>query len=200
MDDPGQVAPAQQEDRDALLALTVAAFSADPLIRWFFPDPDHFDALATSFFGTLLDLRLAGGVVDVTGDRRGGAQWERPSGLDVPGDVQEAAWADHVGRRGAVTQARFDLLGDLFGPEVPDEPHWYLGVLAVDPAHHRRGIGSTLLSVGLERAHADGLPAFLETATADNVRLYERHGFVATGEVDLPDDGPRVWFMTARPG
>lgn len=198
MDQAPRVRPAMDDDRDAVLALTVAAFGSDPLIRWFFPDPDSFEAMARSFFGTLLDLRLRAGVVEVEHDRRGGAQWERPGGMGLSAEDQDDAWADHVGMRSEVTQRRFDLLGDLFGPHVPDEPHWYLGVLAVDPAHHRRGIGSALLGVGLDRARRDGHPAFLETATADNVRLYERHGFAVTGEVALPDDGPRIWFMTAR--
>ncbi|MBY5161416.1 GNAT family N-acetyltransferase [Salsipaludibacter albus] len=198
MDEAPRVRPATDDDRVAVRSLTADAFGVDPLIRWFFPDPDTFEAMARSFFGTLLDLRLRAGVVEVEVDQRGAAQWERPGGLGLSDQEQDDAWAGHVGRRGAVTRARFDLLEDLFGPHVPDEPHWYLGVLAVDPSHHRRGIGSSLLRVGLERARADGLAAFLETATADNVGLYERHGFVVTGEVDLPDDGPHVWFMTAR--
>jgi hypothetical protein len=38
---------------------------------------------------------------------------------------------------------------------------------------------------GLSEAHSDGVPAYLETATAANVALYERSGW--TLHADLPD-------------
>lgn len=53
--------------------------------------------------------------------------------------------------------------------------------LAVDPAHHRRGIGRALLRAILDRAH--GATVFLEVRT-DNVsaiNLYRSEGFVVVG-------------------
>ena len=42
------------------------------------------------------------------------------------------------------------------------------------------------------------LPAFLETAIEDNVRLYERLGFVVTATIDDPDL-PSGWCMSREP-
>ena len=36
--------------------------------------------------------------------------------------------------------------------------------------------------------------AYLEATSEQNRRLYERHGFVATAELRLPD-GPSLWAM-----
>jgi RimJ/RimL family protein N-acetyltransferase len=44
---------------------------------------------------------------------------------------------------------------------------------------------------------AAGLPAYLEATTEASRRLYERFGFVATGEV--PVAGPRPWAMLREP-
>lgn len=192
------VRAATDGDRRVVVDDTVAAFARDPLVRWFFPDDARWDELGSSFFGTLLDLRLRGGVVDVDAAGRGAAQWEPPGGLAMDEAAVEAAWEPHRALRDAATEERFRLVGGRMAPHVPDEPHWYLGVLAVHPDHHRRGIGSALIAPGLARADDDGVPAFLETATTDNVRLYERHGFVVTAELQLPD-GPAVWFMTRHP-
>ena len=48
---------------------------------------------------------------------------------------------------------------------------------------------------GVERARADGCPAFLETGTPRNVPFYESLGFQIVGEQAAPDGGPMIWFM-----
>jgi hypothetical protein len=52
----------------------------------------------------------------------------------------------------------------------------------------------------LERADRDGLPAYLETATARNVLLYERQGFDVVEEMTLPNTDVHGWLMLRRPG
>ncbi len=201
METPGRdVRPGTPEDRDRLLDVVVAAFADDPLIRWFFPDDPRYDDDCRDFFGTLLDLRLRGGIVDVDDDGRGSAQWDPPGGIGIPEAEQDRAWAPHVANRSDRSQARFEAVGAAFEPHVPAGPHWYLGVLAVHPDHHRRGHGRRIASVGCTRADDDGLPCFLETATPGNLPFYEGLGFRVTHEVDdLPDAGPLVWLMTRPP-
>ncbi len=94
--------------------------------------------------------------------------WDRPSGraapeltLDVPEDVK--------GRLAAYDSAVHSAL--------PRTPHWYLGVLATDPAHAGQGWGRAVMAAGLEQAEREGLPAFLETTNDGNVALYERAGW-----------------------
>lgn len=48
---------------------------------------------------------------------------------------------------------------------------------------------------GLERARADGCPAFLETGNPGNVPFYESLGFQVVGEQQAPGGGPLIWFM-----
>src|SRR3546814_14261896 len=44
-------------------------------------------------------------------------------------------------------------------------------------------------------AGAEGLPCWLETATPENVPLYERLGFVTAAQWDVPGGGPHFWGM-----
>jgi hypothetical protein len=40
----------------------------------------------------------------------------------------------------------------------------------------------------------------LETSSEPNVRFYQRLGFAVTGQVQVPDGGPRVWAMRRPAG
>jgi GNAT superfamily N-acetyltransferase len=79
----------------------------------------------------------------------------------------------------------------------PERPHAHFGPLSVDPALQGRGIGSMLLSDSCRRLDEAGLLAHLETDKPENVRLYERFGYVVTSEADVL--GVRNWFMAREP-
>ena len=72
-------------------------------------------------------------------------------------------------------------------------------LLGVADAHQGRGIGSALLRTATDRCDAAGEAAYLEATNLNNRRLYERHGFVVTAELVLPDGGPSVWAMWRDP-
>ena len=79
-------------------------------------------------------------------------------------------------------------------------PHYYLSVLGTDPDQQGGGVGSALLGPVLDRCDADGIAAYLESSKESNVDFYIRHGFSVTDRIDLPDDGPALWFMWREPG
>ena len=75
----------------------------------------------------------------------------------------------------------------------PQEPHWYLGVLGVDPDFQGRGLGTALLNAFLRRVDSDCAPSYLETDRRENVPFYERVGFETVREVSVLD--VPVWCM-----
>jgi GNAT superfamily N-acetyltransferase len=95
--------------------------------------------------------------------------------------------------------ARYDVFWDWLGGQLPDEPCWFLDIVAVDATARGGGLGRRLIEHGLARADADGLPAFLETSRPDNVALYERFGFRLVDELGAPGNGPAIWFLRADP-
>jgi ribosomal protein S18 acetylase RimI-like enzyme len=78
----------------------------------------------------------------------------------------------------------------------PAPPLWLLAALGTRPAARGRGLARQLVEQGVAAAHAEGLPAVLDTSSTENVRLYERYGFAVTAEVDPPGGAPHVWVMT----
>jgi GNAT superfamily N-acetyltransferase len=80
----------------------------------------------------------------------------------------------------------------------PPEPCWYLAFTGVDPAAQGHGIGSAMLAAVLERADREGFPAYLEASCPENQRLYERHGFITVGDLNV-SDCPAIYPMWRSP-
>ncbi|KAJ0414823.1 hypothetical protein BJY00DRAFT_294498 [Aspergillus carlsbadensis] len=68
---------------------------------------------------------------------------------------------------GHVAQERKNAIGD--------QPHYYLDMLAVDPAFGRRGLGGRLLKWGLDRADGERVITFISSSPTGR-GLYEKHG------------------------
>jgi ribosomal protein S18 acetylase RimI-like enzyme len=80
------------------------------------------------------------------------------------------------------------------------EPHFYLFAIGVEPTQQGRGIGKALLADLNARADAAGVPCYLETEKAINVRLYESVGYrVVTDELMPGLDRVRMWTMLRPP-
>lgn len=75
----------------------------------------------------------------------------------------------------------------------PDEPHWHLGPVAVEPDLQGNSIGGRMVARFCELVDAEGGMAFLETDQRENVRLFERFAFVVADEAEVI--GVRNWFM-----
>ena len=67
----------------------------------------------------------------------------------------------------------------------PEEPCWYLPIIAVDPFYQGKGYGSQLMKHALSRVDEDGLPAYLESSNPRNISLYERLGFEIMGQIQI---------------
>lgn len=77
----------------------------------------------------------------------------------------------------------------------PLEEHWYLALLAVDPAEQGHGFGAALLQEILTREGADLWPAYLETTNPRNLAWYGRFGFDVEEELRPIATGPAIWTM-----
>jgi ribosomal protein S18 acetylase RimI-like enzyme len=172
----------------------LAAFAADPVIRWLYPDEEAYQRAMTEVVRLSAGAAFDAGTVDIAAGGAAVAIWD-PPGTDRDPEEASAAWAAHF-------QAHVDpeRLVDVFawGEQVghfhPTERHWYLATIGVAPDHQGRGHGAALLRAGLERCDRDGLPAYLESGNPRNRTLYERHGFEVIGEIRAADSPPS-WPM-----
>ncbi len=182
-----EIIRAAPADRDEVVTTVVAAFIADPAYRYFFPDDDTYKRYATTFTRYLFDKRVGLGSVWIAAGGAVVALWDPPDKPatggrpDLPLDVL----------------ARIDRYDATVHPMLPSGPHWYLGVLATHPDRAGRRWGRRVMAAGVTTAHADGLPAYLETTNPSNVDLYEREGWRVVGEAK--DEMPATWVLVNHP-
>jgi ribosomal protein S18 acetylase RimI-like enzyme len=187
-------APSEAQHIAALLTL---AFAADPPSRWIYPGGrqylNYWPEFVVAFAGAAFEHGTAFWASDETGQQAGAALWLPPGA-----HADEEALISLLERSIApqVRAAAFAMF-EAMGSYHPDEPHWYLPLIGVDPRRHGRGYGSALLRHALALCDRDGAPAYLEATSSASKRLYERHGFQALGVIQI-GSAPPIWPMLRR--
>ncbi len=163
-------------------AVLVLAFAHDPVARWQYPDPAQYLRLFPSFVRAFGGSAVVQETARYVGEHVGAALW-LPPGTDLDHAAIEATLPED--RRAEITAVSEEL-----SPHHPSEPHWYLPLVGVDPAHQRRGYGALLLEDTLRRCDRDHVSAYLESTNPANIPLYERHGFELQGTVQVKSSPP----------
>lgn len=187
--------------------IAAAAFADDPLWSHTVPDPERRRLPHLIMLGTA--LRRIGppqiARVAMEDDRIIGFSHWTTAGSDDPYDPFDASRPvdPHMARatrklvrRAASDWPRLSALYATLGQSYPNDPGWFLGVLAVHPDHQGRGVGTALLRDGLDRVDLDDQPVSLQTSTPGNVDFYRRHGFeVSRTFAELYPGSPPLWTM-----
>ncbi len=163
-----------ESTREAAAATLVTAFAADPVARWTLPDPLLYLRLFPQTVAHMGGGAFAAGSALASADLRSVALWLPPGvGPDMEGLAQALA-----GEALAFPEDAPAFFAGMIAAH-PQEPHWYLPFIGVDPAAQGRGLGSALMEAALRMVDADGQPAYLECTNPRNVPFYERFGFRA---------------------
>jgi ribosomal protein S18 acetylase RimI-like enzyme len=183
-----------REDEGPAIATIVLAFAADPMTRWTWPNSRQYLAamprLARAFGGRA----FANGSACATGDYAGAALW-LPPGVEP----DEAGLSDLMESTVAASQQEDgSAIFEQMAKYHPHEPHWYLPLIGVDPAHQSKGHGDALMAHALERCDRDGVPAYLESTNPRNISLYRRHGFEPIGTIQA-GSSPTLVPMLRKP-
>ena len=176
-------------DLPRLCRTGMRAFAADPVMRWFYPGDEEYEAGGGAVFRWPMLRWLQWDETWVTDDVAALAAWIPPGRPEVV--VPEPAPTDHPEQR----LARFAAIEQVMAANTPAEPHWYLNFLATHPDWQRQGLGARLIDQVGTRAAEQGLPLYLATETVENVAYYSHLGFVVRSEWDVPLDGPHMWGM-----
>src|SRR5262249_6943138 len=132
---------AMAADAERCLAALTLAFSGDPPCRWAWPDPQQYLKAFPRFARTFGGGAIAHGTARYYEGFCGVAFWLPPGAAPDEESlvkVIEDTVADE--RKGAMF-SMFEQMDALH----PQEAHWHLPLIGVDPAHPGKGIVSALV-------------------------------------------------------
>ena len=195
---------ATPDDVPGVARVLSRALYDDPLFGWLFPDLElrmartrRMLALTAGFgyvpFGDTRVVEVAeeGGEPVI----RGAALWA-PHTANPEGHLVSLRMWPHWGQLlGRSRAAGFVRMFAEWKMAAPQEPHLYLAALGVDPAMTGTGLGRGLLTAGLDRADAEGLPVFTQTLNEKSLGFYEHFGFRTVGEVFTPQAGTSRFLL-----
>ena len=183
------------DDEFAAIATVVLAFAADPVTRWTWPHSHQYLAAMPRFVRAFGGSAFTHGGAYYTTEYTGAALW-LPPGVHPDGGA-----LDELMKSTASAAAREEgpAIFELMTKYHPTEPHWYLPLIGVDPAHQGKGHGDALMRYALERCDRDKVPAYLESTNPRNISLYQRHGFKAVGTIQA-GSSPTLVPMLRRSG
>ena len=187
------VQTATADEEAAVFAVLTLAFSSDPASRWTWPEPRTFIAAFPRFAKAFGGAAFAKGTAHRIG-WVGAALWLPPGA--GPDEAAMDTLMQETADAGTATDG--PKLMQQMASHHSQEPHWYLPLIGIDPAHQGKGLGSALLKHATDICDRDGMPAYLESSNLANVPLYERHGFTALGRIQV-GGSPVLTPMLRRP-
>ncbi|MCA1841709.1 MAG: GNAT family N-acetyltransferase [Actinobacteria bacterium] len=190
---------ATEADQPALAQALARAFYNDPAVCHCLPnDGRRMGKLDRGFDLFLRRIYMPHDECYTVEGTAGGALWAPPGEWKLSALAQLALLPAMARTYGSELTRVLRVLGYM-EKHHPEEPHYYLAFLGVEPAHQGRGIGSKLMHPVLSRCDRESIPAYLEASTPRSRALYERHGFELIEEMKLPGNGPPSWRMWREP-
>lgn len=185
---------ATTEDEASAIAVVLLAFGTDPAARWTWPDPQQYLVHFATFVKILGGKAFAHGSAYCVDGYAGAALWLPP---DVSPD--EDALNTLLQRTGSAP-AQNDLarVFEQMGRYHPQEPHWFLPFIGIDPTQQGKGYGAALMKHALIPCDRDHTLAYLESSNPKNIPLYERHGFELLGTIQV-GTSPPIFPMLRKP-
>ncbi len=176
-----EIRSATEDETPEAVAAIVAAFITDPVARFALPSPNAYlrgmPPITLAFGGRSFERSTAYVSVDFCG----AALW-LPPGVHPDDEALKKVFRD---------TAKHEHLDDLLATFEkmdewnPDEPHWYLPLIGVEPNAQGRGLGGALMRHAVARCDQEDALAYLESSNPRNISLYERHGFEVMGEIQV---------------
>lgn len=187
MDQP-KIRPVGKAEAPRAVSVQMMAFSSDPIMRWFWPEPDaylrHFPTFVRGFGGGAFEHSAA----HVADTFLGGSLW-LPPGVGTDDDTLEKLFKETIAEP---TRSEALSILEQIGAAHPKEPHWHLALVGVDPTQQGKGIGAALLRYALTRIDEQHLHSYLESSNPANITLYQRHGFEVIREIRVGGSPPVI--------
>jgi len=179
------------EDKKRIIDTLVLGMSADPVLRWYFPESHSYLANIPTFMDLIGGAAFEQGTAFHTDDFSCTALWLPPN-VHPDAEAIQQFLTDKLD--GCLLQ-RARALEEQFSRLDPENPCWHLAVIACDPAHIGKGLGSELIRHVLRICDECRYQVYLVSSSPANARLYERFGFRKITEITAPSTPSVIAMM-----
>jgi len=162
------------------------AISDDPLVRR--------DMLHAMFAGSLRAARVAG---VRQGERVLGVAAALGPGLCVGASLPPEARNLESPSIDASDSERLLYFRSVLASHDPEEPHWHVGPVGVEPGFQSMGMGRAAMRLLCDEFDEYGRLSWLKTVKPGNVRFYRGLGYEVVDE--SPMLSAHLWFMRRPP-
>ena len=179
---------------DQVLSTTLLAFCADPFVRWAINDSYQYLTRYSELFKASIKTAISNQTAYAATGFSGVAVWFSPGIYAEDQDIVKA-----IQNLGPCPLK--DLMEESFEKFLsyhPQEDHWYMPFMGVEPSFQGQGIGSALLKHSLKECDRTQHLAYLEASSERNVAFYERHGFRVIGKFQV-GNSPQLFPMIREP-
>jgi ribosomal protein S18 acetylase RimI-like enzyme len=185
---------ASASDEASTIDVLLRAFSSDPVAQWIWPDSQQYQIYFPSFVRAFGGKAFTYGSAYYVDGYAAVALWLPPDVL--PDDDMLSS----IFQRSVSEQCQKNVIAvfDQMGRYHPNEPHWHLPLMGVDPLKQSKGFGSALMQHALVQCDRDNKLAYLESSSPRSVPFYKRHGFEVLGTIQRRGSPP-IFPMLRRP-
>jgi GNAT superfamily N-acetyltransferase len=191
--EPVRIDTVSDAERGPAVAALVLAFATDPLVRWIWPKADAYCENMPALISAFAGAAFSHGRAYATADSAGAALW-LPPGVEPDAEAMGTLLQNSAP---ASVLADIPSLSAQMAEYHPDDAHWYLPLIGVDPIRQGQGYGAALMKHAVREFDRNGAIAYLESTNPRNIPLYERHGFEALGRIRVgssPEIVPMLRF------
>jgi GNAT superfamily N-acetyltransferase len=177
---------ADSSDAPGVVGVMTLAFASDPACQFLFPDPVQYLTFFPDFVRLYGGRAFDHGGAHVIAGHGGAAMWLPP---DVYPDDEAL---EKLIERSVAPAAMPEVLAVLaaMASHHPQEPHWFLPLIGIDPRQLGQGHGMALMTYGVEACDRDGRPAHLDSSHPGNIPFYERLGFELLTTIEIGGHPP----------
>lgn len=189
-----------RSQRAALVGTLAEAFADDPAMCWIIPDRTRRLARLPRLFAILVEEEFRDGWVLASPGCEAATLWRSSEAIRTGIWDMIRGLPPYLGALGRDLPRALAVANAIDAHHPRTLAYDYLHFAGVLPDRQGQGWGGAAIRAGLQRAAVNERAVYLETATPQNVGLYQRLGFAVTQEWDVPGDGPHFWSMVWHPG
>nr|VFK64374.1 MAG: Acetyltransferase (GNAT) domain-containing protein [Candidatus Kentron sp. TC] len=182
------------KDVPRAIAVMVLAFSADPIMRWLYPEPHAYLTQFPNFVRKFAGKAFDQGTAYHTEGFTGAALW-RPPGVEP--DKKEVVTLLQRTVPKALQSQVFSVF-ERASHYRPNEPYWHLSLIGVEASRQHSGLGSGLMEHVLAPCDRDKKFAYLNASNPKQIPFYERQGFEVLDTIQVASSPP-LFPMLRKP-